>query len=67
MGYSCYKQNDDLEHQRQLEKLKELEELCRPVVEYIQKQWHPHTRIIVDWDRASVFEEQYGVPFQVPD
>ena len=45
----------------------ELTELCRPVVEYIQKKWHPHTRIIIDWDRASIFTEQRGVSFQVPD
>lgn len=47
--------------------IKEFEELCRPVVEYIQKKYHPHTRIIIDWDRASIYEEQMGIPFQVPD
>ena len=47
--------------------LYEFEELCRPIVEYIQKKWHPHTRIIIDWDRASLCEEQLGVPFRVPD
>ena len=45
----------------------EFEKLCAPVVDYIQKKWHPHTRIIIDWDRASIFTEQLGVPFQVPD
>lgn len=45
----------------------EFEKLCAPVVEFIQRKFHPHTRIIIDWDRASIFEEQFGLPFQVPD
>lgn len=55
---------DDEQADRDLD---ELEELCRPVVEYLQKKYHPHARIIIDWDRASLFKEMYGIPFQVPD
>lgn len=47
--------------------IEEFEKICRPVVEYIQEKWHPHTRIIIDWDRAVICEEQMGIPFQVPD
>lgn len=45
----------------------EFEEICRPVVEYIQKKWHPHTRVIIDWDRASIYEERLGIPFHFGD
>lgn len=47
--------------------LDELKELCRPVVEYLQKKYHPHARIIIEWDRASLTEDLCGIPFQVPD
>lgn len=47
--------------------LKEFEEVCRPVVEYIQKKHHPNTWIIIEWDRATLTEDTFGVPFQVPD
>lgn len=61
MDITCF---DRDKHDREIAELKEL---CRPVVEYIQKKWHPHTRIIIDWDRASIFTEECGIPFQVPD
>lgn len=46
---------------------KELEKLCAPLVKYIQKKWHPHTRIIIEWDRASLSQEALGLPFPIPD
>lgn len=55
------------EHEQQMRDLDELKELCRPVVEYLQKKYHPHARIIAEWDRASLVKDLYGVPFQVPD
>lgn len=55
------------EHEQQMRDLDELKELCRPVVEYLQKKYHPHARIIVEWDRASLVKDLYGVSFQVPD
>ena len=47
--------------------LVEFEELCRPLVEYLQKKYHPHAWIIIEWDRATLTEDVRGVPFQVPD
>lgn len=45
----------------------EFKEICRPAVDYLQKKHHPHARIIIEWDRASLVEDLFGVPFQVPD
>ena len=72
MGFAFYKMSGEppfskSEHEQQMRDLDELEELCRPVVEYLQKKWHPHARIIVEWDRASLSTEQFGIPFPVPD
>ena len=47
--------------------LEEFEELCRPLVEYLQKKYHPHAWIIIEWDRATLTEDVRGVPFQSPD
>ena len=46
---------------------KEFEDLCRPLVEYLQKKYHPHAWIIIQWDRATLTQDLCGVPFQVPD
>ena len=48
-------------------KQSEFAKLCAPLIEHLHKHWHPHTRIIIDWDRVSLCQEECGVPFQVPD
>lgn len=48
-------------------RIDELRRICRPVVEYLQKKWHPHARIIIDWDRVSLYQEELGIPFRVSD
>ena len=45
----------------------EFKEVCRPVVEYIQKNYTPHTRVIIDWASAILLSEEMGTPYQVPD
>lgn len=48
--------------------MEELRELCRPVVEYIQKKYgSPHHRIIIDWSSAIVVQDLRGVGFNPPD
>ena len=34
----------------------ELREVARPLVEYIRKNYHPHTTVIVDCNHAEVLE-----------
>ena len=48
------------------EKLKEeFEELCKPLNEWLQKNYHPHTKIIIQNDSAEIVEGIMGVPFEV--
>lgn len=39
-----------------MSKNEELKELARPLVEYIKKNYHPHTTIIIDVQHAEVLE-----------
>jgi hypothetical protein len=48
------------------EKLKEeFKELCKPLNEWLQKNYHPHTRIIIENDNAEIVEGIMGIPFEV--
>lgn len=72
MGFPFFAMNDeppftDSELEQQERDLKEFEEICHPLVEYLQKKYHPHARIIIEWNRATLTEDKCGVPFQVPD
>jgi len=48
------------------EKLKEeFKELCKPLNEWLQKNYHPHTRIIIENDSAEIVEGIMAVSFEV--
>jgi len=38
------------------EKLNKLFELSNPIVEYLQKNFHPHTSVVIEWDGIRVEE-----------
>jgi len=38
------------------DKLKELSELSKPLIEWINNNYHPHVKIIVDCNSAEVVE-----------
>lgn len=40
----------------------ELEVLARPLVEYLRKNYHPHTAIVVTDERVVVVEDVVSVP-----
>ena len=44
------------------ENLSELEALARPLVDYLRQKHHPHTTIVVTYDRVVLVEETLGVP-----
>lgn len=48
-------------------KLEELETVSKPLVDYIRKNYHPHTAIIVTDERAIVLEDVMSVVFPVDD
>lgn len=45
------------------EQVKEFEELAKPLMEYLHKNFHPHAQIIINWDGAEVVEGKIGVPY----
>jgi len=48
-------------------KKKEFEELCKPLNRWLQKNYHPHARIIIETDHAEVVEGAMAVQFEVID
>jgi len=47
------------------QKTKEFQELCRPLNEWLQKNFHPHAKIIIETDHAEIVEGLMGVHFKV--
>jgi hypothetical protein len=55
----------DNEKQKQL--MDEFAALCKPLNEGLQKNYHPHARIIIENDRAEIMVTEFGIPFKVLD
>ena len=49
------------------EVIKEFFELCKPLNEWLQKNYHPHARIIIEFDNAEVVEGDMCCVFKVMD
>ena len=45
-------------------KLDELEELVRPIAEYLRENYHPHASIIITETSAKVVEDLMGTPIK---
>lgn len=43
-------------------KLDELEELAKPLVDYLRKNYHPHTVIVVTDERVVLAEDVMSAP-----
>ena len=46
---------------------KEFEALCSPLNEWLQKNYHPMTKIIIETDHAEIVEGVMGITFKVMD
>lgn len=44
-----------------------LEQLAKPLAEYLRKNHHPHTAIVVTDERVVVVEDVLGIPFPIED
>lgn len=44
------------------EQQKEFEELCRPVIKWLNENVHPHHRVIITTTGAELFEGQMCTP-----
>ena len=49
------------------EKMQEFQEVCRPVVEWLQVNGNPMMQIIIEQDFARLWNSEMGVPFEVRD
>jgi len=45
----------------------EFEKLCKPLNDWLQRNYHPHCKIIIENDHAEIVESVMGVPFKVLD
>ena len=49
------------------EKIKELKELSKPLVEWLEKNGNPHTAILIEMDSIKILETTYGIPLEIGD
>ena len=45
-----------------MEKIKELEVLCKPIVEYLKENYDPYTNIIISDSNIRVTQDVIGIP-----
>ena len=48
-----------------VDRWKELREASRPLIEYIRRNWNPHTKVIVDIDSAEVVTGELVEKFEL--
>lgn len=47
------------------EKIKELEELCKPVSEYLKKNWNPHCTVIITDTHIKLVRDEVSIPLEI--
>ena len=57
-------ENDNENRLKMKEQVNKFEELAKPLMEYLHKNFHPHAQIIINWDGAEVVEGKIGVPYK---
>lgn len=45
-----------------MEKIKEIEELTKPIIKYIKENYNPHTTIIISQDYTKVVVDEINIP-----
>jgi len=48
-------------------KMKEFQELCKPLNDWLRKNYHPHTKIIIETDSAEIVKGAMAVTFGIVD
>lgn len=46
------------------EEFKELKELAKPLVKYLNEHHDPHTLIIIDYSRVDIYQGKAGIPIE---
>jgi len=66
LAESIKKEKKEKSHERTQQILpEEFKELCKPLNDWLQKNYPPHTRIIIENDYAEIVEGIMGIPFEV--
>ena len=60
-------QGGDMNNEDRKQKVAEFEALCKPLNDWLQKNYHPHAKIIIETDHAEIVEGFIGVPFKILD
>ena len=45
-----------------MEKIKELEEISKPILEFLKKNYNPHTTVIISGDGIKVVSDEINIP-----
>lgn len=43
-------------------KMKELEQLCRPVANYLKNNWDPHCTVVITDNHIKLVRDEIGIP-----
>ena len=44
------------------EKIKELEQISNPIIEFLKRHYNPHTTIIINQDCVNVVTDEINIP-----
>jgi len=44
-------------------RMKEFENLAKPLIEWLWENYNPHAEIRITWERAEIFCSDMGIPF----
>lgn len=45
-----------------MEKIKELEEISKPILEFLKKNYNPHTAVVISEDCIKVVSDEISIP-----
>jgi intracellular sulfur oxidation DsrE/DsrF family protein len=45
-----------------MENIKKLEELCRPIVNYLKENYNPHCEVVISQDAIRLVSTEIGIP-----
>lgn len=45
-----------------MEKIKELEEISKPILEFVKKNYNPHTTVVISEDYIKVVSDEISIP-----
>lgn len=48
-----------------MEKIKELEEISRPIINFLKENYHPHATVIINEDCIKVVSDEMCIPLNI--